>query len=57
MVVCERLACVTTETCSVRVLGTEGGAALWPFEVIVEWDGRCIPVTPDAETLEAEEIN
>jgi len=42
-------------TCSVRVLGTEGGATLWPFEVMTEWDGRCVPVTPDAETLQAED--
>lgn len=41
-------------TCSVRVLGTQGGATLWPFAVIGEEDGKCVSGTPDVETLPEE---
>ena len=41
-------------TCSVRVLGAEGGATLWPFAVIGEEDGKCVSRTPDVETLPEE---
>ena len=42
---------VEQATMNVRVLGTVGGATLWPFSVVGEKDGKCTVNTPDVATL------
>lgn len=38
---------VQEETMNVRLLGTTGGATLWPFGVVGEQDGKCAASVPD----------
>jgi predicted dehydrogenase len=44
---------VPGETIGVRLMGTEGGATLWPYGVTGESDGKVVDRTPDASQTDA----
>jgi len=44
---------VSQEVIGVRLMGTEGGATLWPFSVTGEHDGRVVERTPDISKMDA----